>query len=394
MTKCLICKSNLGSIFSMGMQPLANKYPASVDQCKTEIMMEMYVFHCENCNYINIPCSIDRNVFFEDYYYLSSVNKELVDHFDDLAETVNELERKFVLDVGSNDGILLRQLRMRNIRCLGIDPSENVSRIANEEGLETLVGFFDANSASYIQDRYGKPDLICASSVFTHLENPHDFFDAAGNILADRGQILIEVEYLGSIIDSLGFERFYFDRPHYYSIKTLKLIANSAGFDLISVTPIRVHGGSIRCIFARNDSKTVADDSVQKAIDSEDAFLNRKNIMQNFNLFGQECSNLISELEKFKKEGKKVFGYGCPARLSTITNFAGVDSNLLPGVVDDSPLKIGRFSPGKHIPILASSEASESDVFVVFAYEYINSIRSKQKSKQVSYFRPIPFQLI
>ena len=131
MNSCLICEGNTLPLFSLGLQPLANKYPKSIEDFPMEVVREMTAFYCTDCNYINLPCDIDRSILFEDYYYLSSVNRELVDHFEDFADHIKGLGAQFVLDVGSNDGILLRPLKALGLKCLGIDPSENVSQIAN-----------------------------------------------------------------------------------------------------------------------------------------------------------------------------------------------------------------------------------------------------------------------
>lgn len=391
MNQCLICGGKLGRIFSMGEQPLANKYPASSQEIKVEVIEEMQVFYCDPCRYLNIPCRIDRSVFFEDYYYLSSVNKELVDHFNQLAEHIKLRGYRFVLDVGSNDGILLKPLKDRGIQCLGVDPSENVSEIANSAGLETLVGFFDSSSVDYIRAKYGCPDLICASSVFTHLEHPGEFFRAADALLADDGEVLIEVEYLGDIINCLGFERFYFDRPHYYSIRSLKILGETSGFKLVRVEPLTAHGGSIRAIFARKETSASVDPLVPQLIEKESSLLNSGAIQRQFELFKSECVVLRKTLEAFKQDGKKVAGYGCPARFSTITNFVDIGVDLIPYVIDDSPLKSGRFSPGKHIPITDLSASLETEIFIVFAYEYIHSIKRRVCVENIQYFKPIPF---
>ena len=394
MNQCLICGGQMGQLFSMGKQPLANKYPASAEEFRAEIIEEMQIFYCDPCRYLNIPCDVDRSVFFEDYYYLSSVNKELVDHFSQLAESIKSGGYRFVVDVGSNDGILLKPLRDREIKCLGLDPSENVSEIANAVGLETLVGFFDASSANYIKANYGRPDLICASSVFTHLENPAEFFRTADSLLADDGKILIEVEYLREIVNCLSFERFYFDRPHYYSVRSLKILGEISGFKLVRVESITAHGGSVRAIFARKEDSAAIHSSVSQAIEEEGALLHSSAIHKQFELFKDECVALRERLEAFKQAGRKVAGYGCPARFSTITNFAHIGSDLIPHVIDDSPLKNGRFSPGKHIPIVEFSRHRDTEIYIVFAYEYILSIKKRVGMEGIHYFKPIPFEAL
>ena len=387
---CKICGNKIEKLFSLGIQPMANKYPANTESFSKEIVADMDIYFCSECLYANLPCSIDRSLFFEDYYYLSSVNKELKNHFNEFAEKLIADKHKFIVDVGSNDGVLLEPLKKGGIRCLGIDPSENVSKLANEKGLDTLVGFFDMSIAKKIKSKYGSPDLICASSVFTHLDNPAEFFRVADYLLDENGSIIIEVEYLKEIIESFGFERFYFDRPHYYSLESLKRLASSYNFHLLDAESIEPHGGSIRVTF----SKVSSSENIQKIskILSDEAFaLRRDSIVQQFSEFENYCSLLKQSIKEFELKGLSVAGYGCPARFSTITNFADIDTSIIPFVIDDSPLKEDKFSPGKHIPIKKFADSPLADVYVVFAYEYINSIRKKFTKNDIIFYQPIPF---
>ncbi|MEB3214012.1 MAG: methyltransferase domain-containing protein [Leptolyngbyaceae bacterium] len=393
MPNCSICDSPSSRVLSMGMQPLANKYPSCTDDFEHEVVREMEVFFCDQCNYANIPCDIDRSTFFEDYYYLSSVNKELVAHFEEVAMLIEKHNPKLTIDIGSNDGILLKPLKEKGLRAIGVDPSENVSAIANAAGLETLVGFYDLAMVERILKDYGQPDFLCASSVFTHFERPRDFFEVSAQLLSEDGLILVEVEYLRQIIDTLGFERLYFDRPHYYSIKSLKTIAERSGFSLIDVVNVDAHGGSIRATFCRKGSKK-ASPSVERKISEESTYLNRSTILEKFELFKSACEELAQKIDQFNANGIKLAAYGCPARFSTITNVASIGPNRIPFVIDDSPLKQGRFSPKMHIPIVSSDSIGHIDLFIVFAYEYINSIKSKLDLNQAEFYKPIPFSKI
>src|SRR5262249_8609037 len=149
----------------------------------------------------------------------------LVRHFERLAKKLEGA--RFVVDVGSNDGILLKPLKQLGIKAIGVEPSINVSKIANDQGMTTLCAFFDADTAAQLEKSYGKPDVIVASSVFTHLENPHAFIDAVRMLLDDGGRFLIEVEYIGNILRNIQFERFYLDRIFYYSLTSLKHLFES-----------------------------------------------------------------------------------------------------------------------------------------------------------------------
>ena len=393
MLKCIICDNEIVKIKSLGLQPLANKYPKNDIEINHEFTALMDIHYCENCLYINLPCEIGREIFFEDYYYLSSINKELVDHFENLAIKINDIGSKFILDVGSNDGILLSKLLNKNIKCLGIDPSENVSDIANKKGLKTIVGFFDKNSVYKIKNNFGKPDLITASSVFTHLEDPSAFFKNCKNLLDEGGKIIIEVEYLADIVNNFSFERFYFDRPHYYSLNSLIKLAEPHGFKLEDANLINIHGGSIRTVFSRREDIKMSE-GAKKILINEKNHLSKKRIINKINEFSFSCKELKKKIIDFKNKGINFAAYGCPARFSTITNFAEITKNDIQFVIDDSPLKQGRFSPGKHIPICTFKKNDKTEIYIVFAYEYIESIKKKIDNPNIKFYRTVPFQEI
>ena len=369
---------------------MANKYPETLLDKKNEWTGELKAHYCPDCIYIFVGCSVDRSSFFEDYYYLSSVNQELKAHFKSLAKSIARSSPALVVDVGSNDGILLEQLAQLACKAVGVDPAKNVAAVANERGLQTEVGFFDESIVSKIIDSYGYADVVVASSVLTHLDDPVGFFNNARALLGKKGRVIIEIEYLGDIISTNSFERFYFDRPHYYSITCIEILAAKAGFFLDSAEFINTHGGSVRLTFGRDVVGTLT------GTQAEGEFLSGERVSASFAEFSKSCLYLREYLESARKSRKNIVGYGCPARFATITNFADIDPSLLPVVIDDSPLKLGRFSPGKHIPIVSLDDAGIVDAYIVFAYEYIDSIREKITNTGIKsrYFRPLPFSEI
>src|SRR3989338_3606352 len=175
--QCSLCHTHTAVEFlDLGMQPLANKYPTQ-DMFGAEDFFPEKVYFCTTCKNVQLGTVVSRERMFEDYYYLSSVNLGLVRHFEGLPPQL--AGAKFVVDVGSNDGILLKPLKELGVKALGVEPSINVSKVANDAGLTTLTSFFNAEAVRSVEKKYGKPDVIIASSVFTHLENPHQFIDDA-----------------------------------------------------------------------------------------------------------------------------------------------------------------------------------------------------------------------
>src|SRR3989344_4471107 len=280
---------------------------------------------------------------FEDYYYLSSVNQGLVRHFTALAGTL--AGRKLVVDIGSNDGILLKPLKALGVRAIGVEPSINVSKIANDAGLDTITSFFDAATAEKIKKEHGPADAVVMSSVFTHLEDPHRCVEDVKALLEDGGDFIVEVEYIGHILDTVQFERFYLDRIFYYSLTSLKNLFEMHDMYIADVEKVDSYLGAFR----------------DKLID-------------------------------YQSQHLRVGGYGAPARVATICNYGKIGPELIPFIVDDSPLKQNRFSPGTHIPIVPKThlETAAPEVLVVFAFEYIDDIKKKTEGHGYRYLIPIP----
>ena len=391
---CKICDSKkIFELINLGRQPLANKYPKNKYEISKEKKFYLKILFCKTCRSAQIKKIIDRKYLFEDYYYLSSVNKKLKSHFEKLAKTLTKY--KFIIDIGSNDGVLLRPLKKLKIKALGIDPSINVGKIANDNGLKTFIGFFDKPIIKEILSKYPKPDLIVASSVVTHLDNPKKFAKNIKLLLEKNGNLIIEIEYLQNILKNLEFERFYFDRPFYYSAYSINNLFKKVNMSLYDIELIEAHGGSLRCYI-----KNIKD--FKKTIRCRN-ILNNEFKKLNINSFKIFNNKIIKEAEKFKynllrfkKQKNTVIGYGAPARVSTITNFANIDSSLIDYIIDDSPLKQNRYSPGKHIRILPKKNNINNKIqnVIVFAYEYFDDIKMKFNKYNVIFFKPIPFKRI
>ncbi len=389
--KCRICKSKeIIEVVDLGKQPLANKYPKNEVDIKKEKKFKLSVLFCKNCKAAQIKKIINRNILFEDYYYLSSVNKKLKEHFKKLALKIKKFN--FIVDIGSNDGILLEPLKKLKVKAVGIDPSINVGKIANDKGLETYVSFFNIKIINQIIKKYGKPDLVVASSVVTHLENPVEFAKNIKKFLQENGTLIIEIEYLQNFIKNLEYERFYFDRPFYYSAHSIAKLFMGFDMKLYDIEKIDAHGGSLRC-FIKNSKNSKITKRCQTILNSEKKELN----VQAFKFFNQQIYKnsiiLKNKLNKYNKNGFNVIGYGAPARVSTITNFSKINSNLINYIIDDSPLKQNRFSPGMHIKILPRKNNinNKINIVIVFAYEYFRDIKKFFKNKKVKFFKPIPF---
>ena len=379
MNKCPICnKCTFTDLFSLGRQPLANKYPKNLKEIKVEKKYNLNLKICSYCHFIKIKKIISRELMFEEYFYLSSVNESLKKHFENLVFKIKKKYKKnsFVLNIGSNDGVLLAPLKKNNIKCLGVDPSKNVSKIANKNGLKTLVGFFDSKMTEKILNNFKKPNVIVASSIFTHVENPIQFIKNIKRVLSKNGVFILEIEYVANFFKNIEFERFYFDRPNYYSITSINEICKRENLYISNIEKIPTHGGSIRIYIKK--TKSVSKKLIN-ILNYENKFFKKNNLTIYFKEFKSEINNLLQNLKLFKKNKVEVIGYGSPARLSTITNFANIKKNLISYIVEDNKLKQNRNTPGMHIPIVKKILNEENvKVIIVFAYDYFSSIKKKK----------------
>lgn len=383
---CSLCLEESVEFLDLGRQPMANKYP--IDLGAPEQFFDVKVYFCPECKNIQLNTQVSRETMFVDYYYLSSVNKALVKHYEEFAKTLKD--SKFVLDIGSNDGISLKPLKEMGVKAIGIDPSVNVGKIANEAGFETIVDFFNAESAAKIEGEHGKPDVITGLSMFSHLQDPHTFLKDVRNLLSDDGKFVVEVEYNVQILAKNAFERFYLDRIFYFSATSFDRLFKKHGMVLIDAELTHIHGGSIRVTAKKQGEQTARTAAL---IRMEQEILTEDSVQKSGREAYYEIKALKHTLEDYKAQRLIVAGYGCPARAATLTNFGDIGPDLIRFIVDDSPLKQGRYSPGKHIPIKSNeyltNRAVHPDVLVVFAWEYFDDIK-KKLNEDYRFLFPIP----
>lgn len=392
--KCRICNSsNTELVFDLGKQPLANKYPQDKKEIKEEKKFPLKVFFCEDCKAAQIKKIISRKLLFEKYFYLSSINLGLKKHFNNLAKKLKKY--KFIVDIGSNDGILLKPLKKNKIKSIGIDPSINVGKIANDNGLKTYIGFFEEKIIKKILSEYPKPDAIIASSIITHLERPKEFVKNIKKFLKKNGTLILEIEYLYKFIKNLEYERFYFDRPFYYSANSINILFKSYNMSLFDIEKINIHGGSLR-LYIKNIKNIKMTSRCKKILETENKYLNINILNAIENKINKETKLFKKKLHQYKKDNKKIIGYGAPARVSTITNFANIRPNLIKYIIDDSPIKQNKFSPGTHIKIVSKDNNINRniDIVIVFAYEYFKDIKKNFKDIKVKFYKPIPFKIL
>jgi D-mycarose 3-C-methyltransferase len=398
-TVCRVCKgTDLARILALGEHPPVDNF-LSEAQIKDEKRYPLDVYFCGECSLVQLLDVVDEEELFHgDYAYFSSASKPLVEHFRSYAEDLkneNLKEEDLVVDIGSNDGVLL-QFFTDAYRVLGIEPSSNVAEIARRNGIDTMDGFFTTKMAEEIVAKYGKAKVITANNVFAHIDDIDEIVRAVKILLADDGVFVTESHYLLDLVSKREFDTVYHEHLCYYSVKPLVHFFNRFDMEISDVRRVSTHGGSIR-VYARLATGESVAASVEELLALEEkAGLHTLSEFDNF----QHDVDVIREklvglVRGFRQEGKVVTAYGAPAKGNTLLNFCGFTADDIVYVTDTTPYKIGLLTPGSHIPVVSPDVLKNEtpDYILLLAWNYRDFILEKEKDlrgRGTQFIIPVP----
>jgi methylation protein EvaC len=370
---------------SFGRMPIANGFLAA-DQFPREFFFELKVGFCASCSMVQLTELVDEErLFHKDYPFFSSTSRRMGDHFGQFAEFVarNYLDAKdpLVVEIGSNDGIMLQHFASRRIRHLGIEPSENVAYVARSKGFEVVSEFFDQKLAHSIVAQRGQADAFLGANVMCHIPYVHSVAEGIRVLLKPRGIVAFEDPYLGDIVAKTAYDQIYDEHVFYFSAHSVSNLFGKHGLELIDVVPQDVHGGSMRYILAHRGARPVSD-AVHRLLRQEDALGLRKPdtyaaFRSNVERSKQELVKLLTDL---KRAGKRIVGYAATSKSTTVTNYCRIGPELVEFISDTTPIKHGKYSPGTHIPVRPHSEftARYPDYALLFGWNHAQEIKSNE----------------
>jgi methylation protein EvaC len=384
---CRVCNSKIEPFMSFGQQPIANGF-LTEDQIKKEYFFEMEVASCNNCGMFQlIEQPTAEKMFHENYAFFSSQSIYMQTHFKNFAEFVISKYFKgrkdpFVVELGSNDGIMLRNFKNAGYRHLGIEPSENVAEVARLDGVESLSEFFDLELAKSIVQKQGHADAVLSANVMCHIPNINSVAAGIAYLLKPDGVLIFEDPYLGSMIEKTSYDQIYDEHVFIFSATSVSWAFGQHGLELIDVMPQVTHGGSMRYILAPKGSHPISSNvseifAKEKAIglDNPETYAN----------FKKNCetsrSELLALLEKLRKEGKRVVGYGATSKSTTVNNYCGIGPEHMEFVSDTTPIKQNKLTPGSHIPVKPYEEFSKNypDYALLYAWNHSEEIFAKEE---------------
>lgn len=385
---CRLCDgSQLELVMQLASSPPADDYvpPGRLDEVQACYPLD--VFFCHSCGHLQLLDVLDPEALFCDYLYTTASSPGLVAYFRDYAEGVMHLidppEGATVVDIGSNDGTLLRFFQERGMQVLGVDPAADIAYQATEAGIETLPYFFTPDLAQQIRNERGPSALVTANNVFAHADDLAGLADGIHDLLAPDGVFIFEVSYLVDLMQNMVFDWIYHEHLCYHAVKPLETFLQRHGMELIRVERTLSKGGTIRCTAQLDGGPRTISPSVAELIGLE-ARLGLDGI-ESFKVFAARIeavkSQFLDLLRGFIAQGKAVSGYGASATVTTLVYHFELGDKLS-FMVDDNPDRQGLFSPGHHIPVLPPQAIYDRkpDYVVVLAWRFAKPIIEKHQA--------------
>jgi nucleoside-diphosphate-sugar epimerase/2-polyprenyl-3-methyl-5-hydroxy-6-metoxy-1,4-benzoquinol methylase len=400
--RCRVCGGgDLRKFLSLGASPLANSLLNGDALEKDVESYPLEVVYCPSCHNCQLSCTVERDRLFKHYPYLSSTTETFRKHFAGMAKSIVEMcdlaPGSLVVDIGSNDGVLLKSFQSLGMAVLGVEPAENIARIARESGIDTIADYFDGSVVDAILKLKGPPAVITANNVFAHTDRIDGFVHEVKRLLSKGGVFVLEVQYLLDTLKNLTFDNIYHEHLSYFCVLSLSELFRRRGMEVFDVMHVDTHGGSLRVFVQEKGGAFEVKSAVERFLAEERAFgLDR---FQTYESFAQKIhelkSRVLASVREIKARGESLVGYGAPAKATTLLNFCGLGSADLDFVVDDNPLKQGRFIPGVKVPIKGSDAlaAAPPDNVLILAWNFADEIiknNERLRKRGTRFLVPLP----
>lgn len=398
---CLLCQStSLSRVLTLKSTPLGDQYVTKKYATLTQPLYPIVLKLCNNCGHAQLKHIVRPESIYLKYIYQTVSSPGLRKHFREYAQFVIDrvlpAKDTLVVDIGSNDGTLLREFKNEDLRVLGVDPAKNIARIASRLGVPTIPKFFDASLARSLQKKYGQAGIITANNTIANVDNLDEFTEGIRDLLSPNGVFVFETSYLNDIIKNMIFDVIYHEHISYFSISPLVSFFKKHGLELIDVIHIPTKGGSIRCTVQLAGGPRKISASVNNFISSEKkSGLHTK---KKFRIFESSIKKTKKQLwqilNRLIKKGKSIAGFGASTTTTTLTYHFDL-VRVLPYLIDENPIKIHTFSPGEHIQVLPPDTINERrpNYILIMAWRFADQIieKNKQYLKQGGHFViPLP----
>lgn len=382
---CRACREGTPVEFlSLGNQPPANALLSEAELPLPEKRYPLSVRWCPKCGMVQLGHVVPGHLLYQSYLFFTSTSKRMAAHFQQLMhDAVSEFVPPggLVVEIGSNDGTALSSIDRRDVRILGIDPARNIAVMAAARGVPTIAEFFGRAIAHEVSRVAGEASLVVACNVFGHIDDLDDVCAGIAQMLTRKGAFVFEVPYLGEMLPRLEYDTIYHEHLSYFAIRPLVALLNRHGLRLERVDFFSVHGGTLRGTAVLGSGVS---ESVAALVETE-----RARGMDKFEVYGKfaaEVAELGTKLRvrllALKQEGKRVVGYGAPAKGTVVLNYCDIHTDLLPVLIDSTPAKQNRFVPGTHQHILPPEHLSllKPDIALLLAWNHAAEIVPREEA--------------
>jgi methylation protein EvaC len=368
-------KIHLEPVIDFGEMPIANAF-LTPDQFATEFFYRMVVGFDPKTNAVGLVHTVPpEKMFHDNYAFFSSTSKGMQIHF---AETAKKLlpyaGKGIVVEMGSNDGIMLEAWKNLGVRAIGVEPSGNVAKISADRGHEVINKFMGPEVVKDILSR-GEVSVVFGANVSCHVEDIEMYFKSITDLIGKKGIFVFEDPYLLDIVEKTSYDQVYDEHLWYFTIKFINAMMEPYGFHVFDCEHIPVHGGELRMYVGHKDThprKAAVDEWLAKETD-----LRGKLELLDKNIKASKVK-LLEILHGLKKEGKKICGFGASSKGVIVCNYCGIGPDLIPFITDNTPTKIGKYYPGVHIPVVSQEQFKDVDVAMLFAWNHLPEIAKYQ----------------
>jgi SAM-dependent methyltransferase len=384
-----MCKSErLTEFLDLGFTPPADQFLRKEQLREPEIYYPLEVMMCADCGLAQLSHVVSREVLYRhDYPYESSLTQTGQQHWAEFAATVTKMLRlgsdDLVVDIGSNVGVLLEAFRDHGTRILGVDPASNIVRIAERRGIETVNEFLGIDVAHQILREKGHATVITGTNVFAHVDDLDPFIQAVDILLDERGVFILEAPYFANLIKNLEYDTIYHEHLSYLSVKPLVRFFSRFGMDVFDIHQRDIHGGSFRVFVARSGRMPIRPMITELLRSEEEMGIHSLNTLNEFaRAVQQNRQDLVWLLRQLKHAGKRIVGVSGPAKGMTLLNYCRIGTETLDFVTEKSTLKLGRFTPGTHIPVVPDAKLIEEmpDYALLLAWNFAEEIMKNLKA--------------
>jgi hypothetical protein len=389
----------------LGFTPPSDSFLSKKQLRQEETYYPLHVYMCRDCGLAQLGYIVPPEKMYNiDYPYISSTTKTGTEHFYQMAKSICdkfELKPKsLAVDLGSNVGVLLQGFKDCGMDVIGVEPVVSITRVAILNGIDTIPTFYSVEAAEQIVKERKKASVLCATNVFAHINDLDTFMEATEKLLLKNGIFVFEAPYLLHLLEKLEYDTIYHEHLSYLSIKPLVKFFKRFGWNLFDIEETEIHGGSLRCFISREGQYPVSP-IVGKYIAQE----NKKQIhtMKYLKRFANKVSKHREELRSLiinlKRKGKHIAALSAPAKGNTLLNYCKLDTDLLDFVTEKAESKIGRYTPGTHIPVFGDDHLLKNrpDYALILAWNFSKEIMENNreyKKRGGKYIIPVPKPII